>query len=69
MNELIACACFGCCEPKTVENRLRNGATFAKDCVVRGAVVGMGDGDVKEEGGVERDVCPERASSGSNFVC
>ena len=56
-NELIADACFVCFEPKTVENRLRNGATFVMDCVVRGAVAGIGDGDVRVERGVERDVC------------
>ena len=56
-DEPIAEACFVCFEPKIGENRPRNGAAFVKDCAVRGAVVGMGDGDVKVEGGVERDVC------------
>ena len=42
---------------KTVENRPRNGTTLVKDCEVRGAVVGMGNDDVRVEGGVECDAC------------
>ena len=54
-NDPVAHACVVCFEPKIVENRSRNCAAFVTDC--GGAVVGMGDGDVKVEGGVERDVC------------
>ena len=55
-NGLEADGCFVGFEPKTVENRPRNGATLVEDCVMRGAIVGMGDGDVKMEGSVGRDV-------------
>ena len=44
---LISAACIVCFEPKTVENRPRNVAPLVKDCAVRGAVVGMRNGDVK----------------------
>ena len=46
--------CFVRFEPKAVENRPGNGATLVRDCAKRGAVAGMGDGDVQVAGG---DVC------------
>ena len=51
---------------EAVENRTRNGAALAEDCAVRGAVVGMGGGDVKVEGGVGRDV---NVGAGTLFRC
>ena len=50
-NVLIAAGYIVCSEPKTGENRPRNVAPLVKDDAVRGAVVGVRNGDV------ERDVC------------
>ena len=53
---LIAAACFVCFEPKAVKNRPRVGVTFARDDVVRGAVVEVKIGDVKVARCAELDV-------------
>ena len=42
-NELIAEACLMCFEPKTLEHRPRNGATFVKDCAVKGELLEWGN--------------------------
>ena len=54
---LIAAACIFCFEQKTGENRPRNVTPRVKDDAVRGAAVGVRNGDVKVAGGVESDVC------------
>ena len=44
---LIAAACFVCFERKAVKNKPRNGAPLMKNGAMKGAVVGMRNGDVK----------------------
>ena len=57
MSSLLMLVFFFCFEPKTVDNRPRNAATLVTDDAVRGAVVGVRNGDVKVAGGAEHDVC------------
>ena len=54
---LIAAACTIRFEPKTGENRSRNVTPLVRDDAVRGAAVGVKNGDVKVARGVKRDVC------------
>ena len=49
--------CIACFQPKAGENRPRDGVSVVRDCAVRGAFVGMGNGDVKVAGGAESDAC------------
>ena len=48
---LIAAACIFCFEQKIGENRPRNVTPRVKDDAVRGAAVGVRNGDVKVAGG------------------
>ena len=49
--------CFVRLEPRAVENRARNSVTLMEGCATSGVVAGVGESDVKVEGGVERYVC------------